>query len=151
MLWRVPWKKFLVYGSGDVSKHASPNHSRASLDSIVELGLYMLLRFQKAGVGGNYETGNQAFSMHLRFLTIRGRGNLFNSVTETLQVLALYSELDTQVPLSRLKASLRRLCANGTFIGRDPCHQAFGPFDTEDVVFSSNPGGISVSRPSLPA
>src|SRR4029077_14025535 len=33
---------------------------------------YMLLRFQKAAVRGNYETGNQAFSMHLRFLTIRG-------------------------------------------------------------------------------
>jgi hypothetical protein len=31
----------------------------------------MLLRFQKAGVRGNSETGNQAFSMHLRFLTIR--------------------------------------------------------------------------------
>jgi hypothetical protein len=56
---------------GDVSKHASPNHSRASLYLIVEPGLYMLLRFQKAGVGGNYETGNQAFSMRLRFLTIR--------------------------------------------------------------------------------
>src|ERR1039458_3666376 len=32
---------------------------------------YMLLRFQKAAVRGNYETGNQAFSMRLRFLTIR--------------------------------------------------------------------------------
>jgi len=31
----------------------------------------MLLRFQKATVQGNYETGNQALSMHLRFLTIR--------------------------------------------------------------------------------
>jgi integrase len=31
----------------------------------------MLLRFQKPAVRGNYETGNQAFSMHLRFLTIR--------------------------------------------------------------------------------
>jgi uncharacterized protein YndB with AHSA1/START domain len=31
----------------------------------------MLLRFQKAAVRGNYETRNQAFSMHLRFLTIR--------------------------------------------------------------------------------
>jgi hypothetical protein len=66
----VPQKKFLVYGSGDVSKHASPNHSRASLNLIVEPGLYMLLRFQKAAVQGNYETGNQAFSIHLRFLTI---------------------------------------------------------------------------------
>jgi hypothetical protein len=72
-------------------------------------------------------------------------------VTETLQVLALYREIYTQVPLSRLKASLRRLCANDTFIGRNLCHQAFDPFDTEDVVFSSNPGGISVSRPSLPS
>jgi hypothetical protein len=71
MLWRVPWKKFLVYGSGDVSKHASPNHSRASLDLIVEPGLYTLLRFQKPAVRGNYETGNQAFSMRLRFLTMR--------------------------------------------------------------------------------
>src|SRR5664279_1399369 len=30
-----------------------------------------LLRFQKAAVRGNYETGNQAFSKRLRFLTIR--------------------------------------------------------------------------------
>jgi hypothetical protein len=70
MLWPVPWKKFLVYGSGDVSKHANPNHSRASLN-FVEPGLYMLLRFQKAAVQGNYETGKQACSIHLRFLTIR--------------------------------------------------------------------------------
>jgi hypothetical protein len=26
MLWPVPWKKFLVHGSGDVSKHACPKH-----------------------------------------------------------------------------------------------------------------------------
>jgi hypothetical protein len=39
--------KFLVYGSGDVSKHASPNHSRASLNLIVEPGLYLLLRFSE--------------------------------------------------------------------------------------------------------
>jgi hypothetical protein len=32
----------------------------------------MLLRFQKAALRGNYETGNQAFSKRLRFLTIRG-------------------------------------------------------------------------------
>ena len=31
----------------------------------------MLLRFQKPAVRGNYETGNQAVSMHLRFLTTR--------------------------------------------------------------------------------
>src|SRR5450759_9031 len=63
--------KFLVYGSGDVSQHASPNHARASLNVIVEPGLYRLLRFQKAAGRGNYETGNQAFSKRLRFLTIR--------------------------------------------------------------------------------
>src|SRR2546421_4684376 len=63
--------EFLVYGSGDVSKHASPNHSRASLNSIVEPGLYMLLRFQKAAVRENYETGNQVFSIRLRSLTTR--------------------------------------------------------------------------------
>ena len=70
-----PQKKFLVYGSGDVSKHASPNHSRASLNLIVEPRLYMLLRFQKVA-RGNYGTGNQAFSMHLRFLTIRVSTNM---------------------------------------------------------------------------
>ena len=42
-----------------------------SLKLIVEPGLYMLLRFQKAAVRENYETGNQAFSRRLRFLTIR--------------------------------------------------------------------------------
>jgi ABC-type dipeptide/oligopeptide/nickel transport system ATPase component len=36
----------------------------------VEPGLYMLLRFQKAAVRGNYATGNPAFSMHSIFLTI---------------------------------------------------------------------------------
>jgi hypothetical protein len=40
--------EFLVYGSGDLRNHASPNHSRASLNLIVEPGLYMLLSFQKA-------------------------------------------------------------------------------------------------------
>jgi hypothetical protein len=39
-------------------------------------------------------------------------------LTGTLQVLTLYGEIDPQVPLSRLKAS-HRLCADGTFIGRD--------------------------------
>ena len=38
---------FLVHGSGDVSKHASPNHSRASLN-FVEPGWYMLLRFSES-------------------------------------------------------------------------------------------------------
>jgi hypothetical protein len=32
----------------------------------------MLLRFQKAAARGNFETGNQAFSMRLRFLTTGG-------------------------------------------------------------------------------
>src|ERR1035438_1212600 len=36
----------------------------------------MLLRFQKAAGRGNYETGNQAFSKCLRFLTIRGAKGL---------------------------------------------------------------------------
>src|ERR1022692_5032072 len=69
--WLIALLEFLVYGSGDLRKHASPNHSRASLNLIVEPGLYMLLRFQKAAGRGNYETGNQAFSKRLRFLTIR--------------------------------------------------------------------------------
>jgi hypothetical protein len=49
----------------------TPVHSGASLKLIVEPRLYMLLRFQKAAGRGNYETGNQAFSKRLRFLTIR--------------------------------------------------------------------------------
>src|SRR5664280_2207610 len=69
----VPHQQFLIDGAGDVGQHASPNHSRASLELIVEPGLYMLLRFQKAAGRGNYETGNQAFSKRLRFLTIRVR------------------------------------------------------------------------------
>src|ERR1017187_2350875 len=68
----VPQQQLLIDGAGDVGRHASPVHSRASLRLIVEPGLYMLLRFQKAAVRGNYETGNQAFSKRLRFLTIRG-------------------------------------------------------------------------------
>src|ERR1017187_10863063 len=42
----------------------------------------MLLRFQKAAVRGNYETGNQAFSKRLRFLTIRvGSGSRTSEAT----------------------------------------------------------------------
>src|ERR1022692_315187 len=67
----VPQQQFLIDSAGDVGQHASPVHSRASLKLIVEPGLYMLLRFQKAAVRGNYETGNQAFSKRLRFFTIR--------------------------------------------------------------------------------
>src|SRR5271157_6387233 len=63
----VPQQQFLIDGAGDVGQHASPVHSRASLKLIVEPGLYMLLRFQKAAGRGNYETGNQAFSKCLRF------------------------------------------------------------------------------------
>jgi len=43
------------------------NTEKPSSALIVEPGLYMLLWFQKAAVRGNYETGNQAFSMRLRF------------------------------------------------------------------------------------
>jgi len=82
--------------------------------------------------------------------TSAGRGNLVHCVTGTLQVLTLYGEIDPQVPLSRLKAS-HRLCADGTFIGRDLRHQAFGPFDVEAAVFSLNPGGIRVARPCFSA
>ena len=57
----VPRQQFLIDGAGDVGQHASPVHSRASLKLIVEPGLYVLLRFQKAAVRGNYETGNQPF------------------------------------------------------------------------------------------
>jgi hypothetical protein len=39
----------------------------------------MPLRFQKTAVRGNYETENQAFSMRLRFLTIRDTENLVRS------------------------------------------------------------------------
>src|ERR1017187_7263857 len=63
--------EFLVYGSGDLRKHASPNHSRASLNLIVEPGLYMLLSSQKASCARKYETGSKAFSIRFRFLTIR--------------------------------------------------------------------------------
>jgi len=66
----------------------SADHSRASLYLIVELGLYMLLRFQKAAARRNYETGNQAFSMHLRFLTMRDR-----SARQTRCGIAQQSEL----------------------------------------------------------
>src|ERR1039458_7111508 len=82
----VPHQQFLIDGAGDVGQHASPNHSRASLKLIVEPGLYMLLRFQKAAGRGNYETGNRAFSKCLRFLTIRvlrsaSRGDGWRSIS----------------------------------------------------------------------
>ena len=54
-----------------VGQHVRPKHSRASLNLIVDPDCYILLRFQRAVVRGNYETGNQAFSMRLRFLIIR--------------------------------------------------------------------------------
>jgi proteasome lid subunit RPN8/RPN11 len=42
----------------------------------------MLLRFQKAAGRGNYETGNQAFSKCLRFLTIRDGNCVLDQVVE---------------------------------------------------------------------
>jgi len=48
-----------------------PKSFQSLLNWIVESGLYVLLRFEKEAVRGNYETGNQAFSMPLRFLTTR--------------------------------------------------------------------------------
>src|SRR6266849_5252977 len=68
----VSQQEFLIDCSGDISEQPHPEHSRASLNLIVEPGLYMLLRFQKPAVRENCETGNQASSMRLRFLTIRG-------------------------------------------------------------------------------
>src|SRR5204863_9205369 len=82
--------------------------------------------------------------------TSAGRGNLLPCVTGTLQVLTLYSKSMPKCHLSRLRAP-HSLCADGTFIGRDLCHQAFRPFDAEDLVFSSNPVSISVSRPNFSA
>jgi len=70
----VSQQKFLIDCSGDIGKQARPKHSRASLNLIVEPALYILFRFQKPGVRENCETGNQAFSMRLRFLTIRAQG-----------------------------------------------------------------------------
>src|SRR6267378_7806396 len=69
----VSQQEFLIDCSRDIGEQARPKHSRASLNLIVEPGLYMLLRFQKPAVRENCETGNQAFSMRLRFLTIRPR------------------------------------------------------------------------------
>src|SRR5205823_13214663 len=46
--------------------------NRTTTSNLLEPGLYMLLRFQKPAVRKNCETGNQAFSIRLRFLTIRG-------------------------------------------------------------------------------
>src|SRR6266576_1454020 len=86
-------EKFLVYGSGDVSKHASPNHSRASLDLIVEPGLYMLWRFQKPAVPENCEAGNQAFSMRARCLTVRGN-DLFLGVPGILFLFQSVTDLE---------------------------------------------------------
>jgi len=71
-------------------------------------------------------------------------------VTGTLQVLILYSEIRAQVPLSMLK-TFQGMFTGDTFIGREPFRQAFGPFDAEDVVFSSNPGRISVSSSNFSA
>src|SRR5450759_5236516 len=84
----VPQQQFLIDGAGDVGQHASPVHSRASLKLIVEPGLYMLLRFQKAAGRGNYETGNQAFSKCLRFLTIRGPDRERRDVLQLSELLA---------------------------------------------------------------
>jgi hypothetical protein len=47
---------------------------------MAETELYRLLRFQRAALRGNYETGNQAFSMRLRFLTIRMSGSLVPAI-----------------------------------------------------------------------
>src|ERR1039458_826271 len=95
----VPHQQFLIDGAGDVGQHASPVHSRASLKLIVEPGLYMLLRFQKAAGRGNYETGNQAFSKRLRFLTIREVSvvGYFESKPEAGSSSPLIEESDIQL------------------------------------------------------
>src|ERR1039458_6490011 len=49
-------------------------HSRRRIATMTASQTRVLLRFQKAAVRGNYETGNQAFSMRLRFLTTRDEG-----------------------------------------------------------------------------
>jgi hypothetical protein len=67
----VSQQEFLIDCPGDIGEQARPKHSRASLILILEPGVYMLLRFQKPAVRENCETGNQAFSMRLRFLTMR--------------------------------------------------------------------------------
>src|ERR1017187_2484363 len=71
------WSHYASITADRRSKHGISRalilNSRASLKLIVEPGLYMLLRFQKAAGRGNYETGNQASSKRLRFLTIRLR------------------------------------------------------------------------------
>src|SRR5205823_4741933 len=46
----VSQQESLIDCSADIGEQARPKHSRASLDLIVEPGLYMLLRFQKAAV-----------------------------------------------------------------------------------------------------
>jgi hypothetical protein len=102
----IPQQKFLVYGSGDVIKHASPNHSRASLNLIVEPGLYMRLMFQKA-VRGNCETGNQAFSMRVRITAFQHSRIFFAS--HPLAEDALISPTFQTYPFDRTIARNRQL------------------------------------------
>jgi hypothetical protein len=61
----------------------------------------MLLRFQKAAVRGNYETGNQAFSKRLRFLTIRAIRD---------ETYILYLQL--------YGGNHRSICCNSKFVSR---------------------------------
>ena len=68
--------------------------------------MYMLLRFQRAAVRGNYETGNQAFSMRLRFLTTRGSVKLLdvqekqNSISPQIRIVTDILCVATKVRLS---------------------------------------------------
>jgi hypothetical protein len=73
----------------------------------------MLLRFQKAAVRGNYETGNQAFSMHLRFLTIRGFAapNRF-TVTKSVQKGRGISLSRRDLPVMSALVAIRQPQAN---------------------------------------
>ena len=52
----------------------------------------MLLRLQKAAVRKKYETGNQAFSMRLRFLTTRGPGTSRGGLA-TSRVVSAFTSL----------------------------------------------------------
>jgi hypothetical protein len=70
-------RKFVITTASDDGLPVYPNRAHqlvlTGLDQLRVADItYMLLRFQKAAVRGNYETGNQAFSMRLRFLTIWG-------------------------------------------------------------------------------
>src|ERR1035437_9043086 len=86
----------------------------------------MLLRFQKAAVRGNYETGNQAFSKRLRFLTTRGHLATDRAPCPSSQSCPAVKSTTSQGSRQSRSAITWLPCLTCFGSGSEPCFAGFG-------------------------